>query len=46
LSGVVVLDVDATLVTSHSEKEHAEPTFKGGFGANLRAPRCAFSRRR
>jgi hypothetical protein len=32
LAGVVVLDVDATLVTAHSEKEHARPTFKGGFG--------------
>jgi hypothetical protein len=27
-----VLDVDATLVTSHSEKEQAAATFKGGFG--------------
>jgi hypothetical protein len=32
LGGVVVLDVDATLVTTHSEKEHAAGTFKGGFG--------------
>jgi hypothetical protein len=30
--GTVVLDVDATLVTSHSEKEQAKATFKGGFG--------------
>ena len=29
---IVDLDVDATLVTSHSEKEHAAPTFKKGFG--------------
>ncbi|MGH3839099.1 MAG: IS1380 family transposase [Pseudonocardiaceae bacterium] len=28
----VVIDVDATLVTAHSEKEHAAPTFKRGFG--------------
>src|SRR3954463_3979624 len=28
----VVIDVDATLVTSHSEKECAAPTFKHGFG--------------
>jgi len=28
----LVLDVDATLVTAHSEKERAAPTFKGGFG--------------
>jgi hypothetical protein len=27
-----VIDVDATLVTSHSEKECAAPTFKRGFG--------------
>ena len=32
LGEVVVLDVDATLVTAHSEKEHAAATFKGGFG--------------
>jgi hypothetical protein len=29
---VVVLDVDATIVLAHSEKEHARPTFKGTFG--------------
>jgi Transposase DDE domain group 1 len=28
----LVLDVDATLVEVHSEKESAAPTFKGGFG--------------
>jgi hypothetical protein len=28
----LVLDVDATLVTCHSEKEQAAPTCKGGFG--------------
>jgi hypothetical protein len=28
----LVVDVDATLVTAHSEKEHAAPTFKRGFG--------------
>jgi len=28
----LVVDLDATLVTSHSEKEHARPTFKRGFG--------------
>lgn len=32
-NGPVVLDVDASLVEIHSEnKEHAAPTFKGGFG--------------
>jgi len=35
----VVVDVDATLVTSHSEKEQARPTFKRGFGFH---PLCAF----
>jgi len=28
----LVLDLDASLVTAHSEKEGAAPTFKGGFG--------------
>jgi len=28
----LVIDVDATLVTAHSEKEYAAPTFKRGFG--------------
>jgi hypothetical protein len=28
----LVIDVDATLVTAHSEKEHAAATFKRGFG--------------
>jgi len=28
----LVIDVDATLVTAHSDKEHARPTFKRGFG--------------
>jgi hypothetical protein len=32
LGEVVVLDVDATLVTAHSEKDQAKATFKGGFG--------------
>jgi hypothetical protein len=35
----LVIDVDATLVTSHSEKEQAAPTFKRGFGHH---PLCAF----
>ena len=35
----LVIDVDATLVTAHSEKEHAAPTFKRGFGFH---PLCAF----
>ena len=32
LGDTVVLDVDATLVTTHSEKENAASTFKMGFG--------------
>lgn len=28
----LVIDVDATLITAHSDKEHAAPTFKRGFG--------------
>jgi len=28
----VVVDIDATLVTAHSDKENAAPTFKKGFG--------------
>jgi len=39
----LVIDVDATLVTAHSEKEHAAPTFKRGFGfppaVGVRRPR-------
>ena len=35
----LVIDVDATLVTAHSEKEQARPTFKRGFGFH---PLCAF----
>jgi hypothetical protein len=36
----VVMDIDATLVTSHSEKELAAPTFKRGFGFH---PMLAFA---
>jgi Transposase DDE domain group 1 len=35
----LIIDLDATLVRSHSEKEHAAPTFKRGFGFH---PLCAF----
>lgn len=35
----LVIDVDATLVTAHSDKEDAKPTFKKGFGFH---PLCAF----
>jgi len=36
----LIVDVDATLVTAHSEKEQAKPTFKKGFGFH---PLCAFA---
>ena len=35
----MIIDLDATLVTAHSEKEHAAPTFKRGYGFH---PMCAF----
>ena len=35
----MIIDLDATLVTAHSEKEHAAPTFKRGYGFH---PLCAF----
>jgi hypothetical protein len=31
-AGQVMIDLDATLVTAHSDKESAAPTWKGGFG--------------
>ena len=37
--GQVIVDLDSTLVTAHSDKEGAAPTFKRGFGF---APMCAF----
>ena len=35
----VIVDLDATLVTAHSEKQDAAPTYKRGFGFH---PLCAF----
>jgi len=35
----LIIDLDATLVTAHSEKEHAASTYKKGFGHH---PFCAF----
>lgn len=32
LAGPVIVDLDATLITAHSEKEGATPNFKRGFG--------------
>jgi hypothetical protein len=40
LGATVVLDVDATLVTAHSEKQFAAGTFTGGFGYHLSAAWC------
>jgi hypothetical protein len=37
--GQVTVDIDATLVTAHSDKEGAEPTFKRGYGFH---PMCTF----
>lgn len=37
--GQVIVDIDATLVTAHSDKEGAEPTYKRGYGFH---PMCAF----
>ncbi|MGL5249106.1 MAG: IS1380 family transposase [Brooklawnia sp.] len=36
----LIIDLDATLVTAHSEKEQARPTFKKGYGFH---PLCAFA---
>jgi len=36
----LVIDLDATLVTAHSDKEQARPTFKRGYGFH---PLCAFA---
>lgn len=35
----LIVDLDATLVTAHSDKENARPTFKRGYGFH---PLCAF----
>lgn len=37
--GMVVMDIDSTVVAAHSDKEGAQPTFKRTFGFN---PMCAF----
>jgi len=37
--GQVVVDIDATVVTAHSDKEGAEPTYKMSYGFS---PMCAF----
>src|SRR3954454_5954582 len=40
LGDTIVLDIDATLVTAHSEKEQAAATFKHGFGFHPLAAWC------
>ncbi|MGV9798158.1 IS1380 family transposase [Mycobacterium sp. NPDC003449] len=37
--GQVIVDIDATLVTAHSDKQGAQPTYKKSYGF---APMCAF----
>ena len=32
LAGWIVIDIDATLITAHSDKENAAPTWKKGYG--------------
>jgi|SRR5271165_5697132 len=41
LAGWLVIDLDATLVTAHSEKEGAAPTFKSGYGFHPLGAWCA-----
>jgi Transposase DDE domain group 1 len=41
LTGWVVIDLDATLITAHSDKAGAAPTFKKGFGFHPLAAWCA-----
>jgi len=40
----LTIDLDATLLTAHSDKEGAEPTWKRGYGFQVRRP--SFSTRR
>ncbi|MCT9934525.1 IS1380 family transposase [Planotetraspora sp. A-T 1434] len=41
LTGWVVIDIDATLITAHSDKQGASATFKRGFGFHPLAAWCA-----
>lgn len=41
LTGWVVIDIDATLITAHSDKQGAAATFKKGFGFHPLAAWCA-----
>lgn len=44
LAGWIVLDMDATLVTAHSDKENARPTWKMGYGFHPLAAWCINTR--
>ena len=44
LTGWVVIDMDATLITAHSEKEKAAPTWKKGYGFHPLAAWCRNTR--
>jgi len=44
LAGWVVIDLDATLVTAHSDKEGAAPTWKKGYGFHPLAAWCSNTR--
>jgi hypothetical protein len=37
----LTIDVDATLITAHSEKERAAGNYKGGYGFHLTGPRLS-----
>src|SRR6266851_348839 len=41
LAGWLVIDMDATLITAHSDKEGAAPTFKMGYGFHPLGAWCA-----
>jgi Transposase DDE domain group 1 len=44
LAGYVAIDMDATLVTAHSDKENAAPTWKKGYGFHPLAAWCMNTR--
>ena len=41
LTGWVVIDMDATLITAYSEKENAGPTWKKGYGLLTELPEAS-----
>ncbi|MGP3937919.1 transposase [Nonomuraea sp. KM88] len=41
LTGWIVIDLDATLITAHSDKQGASATFKKGYGFHPLAAWCA-----